>query len=326
MEPTFGARLRAQREQQQISLSRISEETKIKVSMLEGLERGDVSQWPEGIFRRAYVRAYARVVGLNPEELVREFLDAHPDPVIAPPEPATELEEPQWPAGFRRLVNSAIAAVPSRLQRASAPPAAPADFRGEAPAEAPVPQPSLTLFMHEEPEEPEDTGVAAEVPNRRPERRPELSLLAAAELCTRLGRVIDRREVTPIMEDAAMILDAVGLIVWTWDSRMAALKPSLTYGYSSSKVARMPKVRLDEDNAIAIAFQSVRACVVDRGDQTTGAVVVPLMAHGGCVGVLAVELQCGDEQREDVLAFATILAAQLVTLVVSAPLAEAVNA
>jgi hypothetical protein len=42
--------------------------------------------------------------------------------------------------------------------------------------------------------------------------------------------------------------------------------------------------------------------------------------------VLAVELRHGDEQREDVRALATILAAQLVTLVESAPLAEAVNA
>jgi hypothetical protein len=50
------------------------------------------------------------------------------------------------------------------------------------------------------------------------------------------------------------------------------------------------------------------------------------MAHSGCVGVLAVELRHGDEQHECVRAFATILAAQLVTLVGSASLAEAVNA
>ena len=42
------------------------------------------------------------------------------------------------------------------------------------------------------------------------------------------------------------------------------------------------------------------------GEETTGAVAVPLMAHGGCAGVLAIELQYGDEQREDIPAFATI--------------------
>jgi len=41
--------------------------------------------------------------------------------------------------------------------------------------------------------------------------------------------------------------------------------------------------------------------------------------------VLAVELQHGDEQRDAVRAFAAILAAQLATVVGSAPLAEAVN-
>jgi hypothetical protein len=43
------------------------------------------------------------------------------------------------------------------------------------------------------------------------------------------------------------------------------------------------------------------------------------------VGVFALELRDGGEQRESVRALATILAAQLASLVGSAPLAEAVN-
>ncbi len=285
--------------------------------MLEGLERDDVSNWPEGIFRRAYVRAYASAVGLNPEVLVREFLEVHPDPVVTQPESATELEDPQWPAGFRRLVNSAKAVVPSRQQRSSS------EIRSDVFAELPFEAPTKATHRA-------DLVVQAELspsPSvQADERRPGLSLPAAAELCTRLGRVMHRREVAPILEDTAVALDAVGLIVWTWDSRASELTPSLAYGYEDEALSRLPRVRPDADNAIATAFQSSRPCIVDGGHQMTGAVAVPLLSHGGCAGVLAIELRCGDEHRSDVLAFAAILAAQLVTLVGSASLAEAVNA
>src|SRR5689334_21210446 len=80
MPETFGARLRRQREQRDVALAAIADKTKIKSSLLEGLERDDVSHWPSGIFRRAFVRAYAHEIGLDPDAVVREFLDLYPDP------------------------------------------------------------------------------------------------------------------------------------------------------------------------------------------------------------------------------------------------------
>ncbi len=80
MPESFGARLRQQREQQQIALTTIAEQTKISVSLMEGLERGDVSHWPSGIFRRSFMRAYAQAIGLDPDPIVREFLERYPDP------------------------------------------------------------------------------------------------------------------------------------------------------------------------------------------------------------------------------------------------------
>ena len=74
MDATFGARLRAQRERQQVALTTIAKQTKIRVSLLEELERDDVSRWPTGIFRRSYIRHYATAVGLEPDAVVREFL------------------------------------------------------------------------------------------------------------------------------------------------------------------------------------------------------------------------------------------------------------
>ena len=51
MTSTFGERLRLHREERQISLAVVSEQTKIKLSLLEALERDDLSHWPLGIVR-----------------------------------------------------------------------------------------------------------------------------------------------------------------------------------------------------------------------------------------------------------------------------------
>lgn len=78
---SFGARLRQQREQHGIDLVSIAEQTKIKRSLLEALERDDLSQWPSGIFRRAYVRNYAQAIGLDPDATVQLFLQIYPETV-----------------------------------------------------------------------------------------------------------------------------------------------------------------------------------------------------------------------------------------------------
>ena len=80
MPETFGARLRQRRQQQQIDLRAISEQTKIKMSLLDGLERDDVSHWPSGIYRRAYIRAYAQAIALDPDTVLREFVELYPEP------------------------------------------------------------------------------------------------------------------------------------------------------------------------------------------------------------------------------------------------------
>ena len=79
-EAEFGARLRRERERRRITLDSIAANTKIGLSLLQGLERGNVSRWPSGIFRRSFVRAYAQAIGLDPDEIVREFLERFPDP------------------------------------------------------------------------------------------------------------------------------------------------------------------------------------------------------------------------------------------------------
>jgi transcriptional regulator with XRE-family HTH domain len=91
-EETFGARLRRERERRNIALSSISANSKISVGYFEALERNDLSRWPSGIFRRAFVRAYAAGIGLDPEATAREFLERFPDP--ADPTPVAPVETP----------------------------------------------------------------------------------------------------------------------------------------------------------------------------------------------------------------------------------------
>lgn len=80
----FGDRLRRERERRRITLDSIAANTKIGLPMLQGLERGNVSRWPSGIFRRSFIRAYAQAVGLEPDEIAREFLERFPDPTELP--------------------------------------------------------------------------------------------------------------------------------------------------------------------------------------------------------------------------------------------------
>ena len=75
---TFGPRLRAERERRGITLDTIASVTKVGSDLWEGLERNDFSRWPSGIFARAFVRDYARAIGLDSDEVVDEFCRLFP--------------------------------------------------------------------------------------------------------------------------------------------------------------------------------------------------------------------------------------------------------
>lgn len=83
---TLGAYLRRERERRGLALRTISESTKVSVPLLEGLEADDISRWPGGIFRRAFVRSYAECVGLDPDDVFRRFEKQH-QPEAAPADP-----------------------------------------------------------------------------------------------------------------------------------------------------------------------------------------------------------------------------------------------
>ena len=75
---TFGPRLRSERERRGISLDTIAVVTNVSIELWQGLERNDFSRWPTGIFARAFVRDYAKAVGLDADEIVDEFCRLFP--------------------------------------------------------------------------------------------------------------------------------------------------------------------------------------------------------------------------------------------------------
>jgi transcriptional regulator with XRE-family HTH domain len=75
----FGPNLRRLRVQRGISLESIAAATKVNADLWAGLERNDLSRWPAGIYARAYVRAYAVKVGIDPDATVDEFCRLFPN-------------------------------------------------------------------------------------------------------------------------------------------------------------------------------------------------------------------------------------------------------
>ena len=78
------ARLREAREQKGLSIRQVAEATKLSVRAVELIEHNSLTGLPDGIYRRSIVRAVAREVGLNPEQILAEFTALHPDDLQAP--------------------------------------------------------------------------------------------------------------------------------------------------------------------------------------------------------------------------------------------------
>jgi cytoskeleton protein RodZ len=105
----IGARLRDAREKKGISLRQIATTTRISMMSLEALERNDPSRLPGGIFTRAFIRAYAQEVGLDPDRTIQDFIAQFPsDSVAAGTRHAAQAEDHQAFESDRRAVETAV--------------------------------------------------------------------------------------------------------------------------------------------------------------------------------------------------------------------------
>jgi hypothetical protein len=144
------------------------------------------------------------------------------------------------------------------------------------------------------------------------------ALKEAAELCTDFARVTDVEELTKLLARVAHVMDANGLIVWLGSPSGADLRPVLTHGYPPQAMAQMTVVQRSADNAAAAAYRSGKfQIVLARPGSSSGAVVAPLLAPGGCIGALTAELKNGSETSDGVQALGAIFAAQLSNVLAS---------
>ena len=96
--PELSALLRGAREDAGLSLRELAARTKITVSTLEAMERGEFDRLPRGVFMRGFLRACARELSLDPEAVVASYsleTIARPAPAPAPlGQPDPLLAEP----------------------------------------------------------------------------------------------------------------------------------------------------------------------------------------------------------------------------------------
>ena len=79
---SVGETLRAERLKRHLALDEISQELKISLRFLNAIETGDYTKLPGGVFTKSFVRQYARLLGLDEEELagqVQRVLDPPPE-------------------------------------------------------------------------------------------------------------------------------------------------------------------------------------------------------------------------------------------------------
>jgi cytoskeletal protein RodZ len=97
--PSFGAKLKLEREKRSVTLEQISLSTKIGMRMLQALEEDKFSQLPGGIFNKGFVRAYARHIGLDEDQTITDYLEASGEGPA--PEPEAAVESKPAPAEVR---------------------------------------------------------------------------------------------------------------------------------------------------------------------------------------------------------------------------------
>jgi hypothetical protein len=145
--------------------------------------------------------------------------------------------------------------------------------------------------------------------------RPAIDLPGVASLCSDLARVMDTQALPAILERAAAVLDAPGIVLWIADPDGRELSPIITHGYSPQLVSRLGTILRDAENATASAFRTSLVQTVKTDAISNGAIAAPLVTPAGCVGVMAAEVRNEGERDAAKLAVATIVAAQLATLV-----------
>jgi cytoskeletal protein RodZ len=96
---SIGETLTEERQRAGLSVTQVSLQTRIRETVIRGMEADDFSACGGNFYARGHIRSISRVIGIDPEPLVAEFDAAHggaPQPVSA-----VSAFEPEQPVAFR---------------------------------------------------------------------------------------------------------------------------------------------------------------------------------------------------------------------------------
>jgi GAF domain len=185
------------------------------------------------------------------------------------------------------------------------------------PQNVPQPEPMIEVELATEPSDGALEPVLASLAQVTVEAAPPATtdFAGVASLCVDLARVVDTRALPSLLDRTASLLDASGIILWIADPDGRELNPIFAQGYPQQLVNRLGTIPRDAENATAAAFRTSLLQTVMADEISGGAIAAPLVTPGGCVGVMAAEVRNDSERQDAKLAAATIVAAQLATLV-----------
>ena len=91
---SIGDTLAEARRQAGLTVTQVSQQTRIRETIIRGIERGDFSACGGDFYARGHIRSIARVVGVDPDPLIAEYDAAHGAPHSIR---AAEVFEPSTP-------------------------------------------------------------------------------------------------------------------------------------------------------------------------------------------------------------------------------------
>ena len=141
-----GAVLAAAREEMNLSVSDVARHLKLTPSQVEALEEGAYERLPGRVFVRGFLRNYAKLLGVDPQPLLRRIEHEMPQPrVVDEPPPAQEAVMPTGERSrlplYTGIAATVIAALAAYEFGFNNPPPEEASKSG-APAQATAPDPA----------------------------------------------------------------------------------------------------------------------------------------------------------------------------------------
>ena len=95
MADSLGEKLRQARLERDISISEVAEQTRISALYLEAIEKDDYSSLPGGIFNKGFVKSFAKYVGVDENEALKDYADLMARQESAAPDSKSSSYNPQ---------------------------------------------------------------------------------------------------------------------------------------------------------------------------------------------------------------------------------------